>query len=181
MSPKEIDDGRYKKGYNPDYRFPSKNTIAFVEDYVDHGMAVKKMSSGIVSDNDDSRWPCFFPSSCGMVTSFLEDGTPNLMPCGSTAVVGRFPFTIGICVVYASINERYKPRFSLEIIRKAGKFGCAVPFVNDKIVGAITYAGNRSIRDDKEKLFNSGLAVDESFDVPILPDLPISFECQVAG
>lgn len=177
----EIRQGRYKKGYNPHYRFPGRNTIAFAFDEVVHGMAVKGMSSQVVNGNDDSRWPCFFPSSCGMVTSFLEDGTPNVMPCGSTAVVGRSPFTIGICVAYADINERYRPRSSLQIIRKAGKFGCGVPFISDKIINAITYAGNCSIDEDKKKLYHSGLAAAESFDVPILTDLPISFECRVSG
>ena len=181
ISIEEINDGKYKKGYNPHYRFPSKNTIAFVSDCIENGMAIKKMSSEIVIDNNDSRWPCFFPSSVGLISSFLEDGTPNLMPCGSTAVVGRLPFIIGICVGYAAINERYKPRFSLEVIRRSGQFGCGVPFLNDKIIQAITYAGNRSIADDRQKLFNAGLCVDVSFDVPLLLDLPITFECQVTG
>lgn len=177
----EEDTSRYQKGYNPDYRFPSKNTIAFEADYIKNGMSVMELSTELKTDNDDSRWPCFFPSSLGMITSFMDDGTPNLMPCGSTAVIGRSPFIIGICVGYAAINERYRPRSSLEIIRKAGKFGCGVPFVSDKIIKAITYAGNRSIKDDQRKLFNSGLSVDESFDVPILLDLPITFVCKVVN
>lgn len=173
------DDNRYQKGYNSNYRFPSKNTIAFEADYVKDRMSVMELSTELKTGNDDSRWPCFFPSSLGMITAFMEDGTPNLMPCGSTAVVGRFPFIIGICVGYAAINERYRHRASLEIIRKAGKFGCGVPFVSDKIIKAVTYSGNRSIADDKRKLLNSGLSVDESFDVPVLPDLPVTFACKV--
>jgi flavin reductase (DIM6/NTAB) family NADH-FMN oxidoreductase RutF len=175
------DPDKYKKLYNPHYKFPAKNTIAFNYDTIEKGMAVKKLSTQIISGNDDSRWPCFFPSSVGMVTSLREDGTPNLMPCGSTAVVGRHPFIIGICVAYAQINERYKKRSSLDMIKQTGKFGCGVPYVDDKIVEGITYAGNRSLSEDKYKITNAGLVVDSSFDVPVLPDLPITFVCKVVG
>lgn len=174
-------DGRYQKPYNARYRFPEENTIAFTIDCLKNGMAIHELSSQVVTDNNDSRWPCFFPSSCGMVTSFLSDGTANVMPCGSAAVVGRLPFTLAICVSYAAINERYQPRSSLQAIREAKKFGCGVPFVNDNIIKAITYSGNCSIRDDKKKLTNSGLRVDESFGVPVLTDLPIFFECDVTN
>jgi len=176
---KNTDEQKYKKSYNPHYKFPSEKTIAFASDYTENGMAVKTIEPVIEFDNDNARWPCFFPSSVGMITSFLEDKTPNLMPCGSTAIVCRSPFLVGICVGYAKINERYKPRSSLTIIREAGKFGCGVPFVDDKIISAITYSGNISIDDDKDKILNSKLTFDLSGDIPLLLELPITFECQV--
>ena len=105
----------------------------------------------------------------------------GFIPCGSTTVVSRHPMVIAPCVSYASINERYAPRASVEIIRKAGAFSCGVPYIDDAIVHAIKYAGNNSLAVGPDKLARTGLRVAAGEWAPLLPDLPVSFECRVAG
>ncbi|RCJ23207.1 hypothetical protein A6S26_01225 [Nostoc sp. ATCC 43529] len=180
-----VEDGSYKKGYTPNYAFPSAGTIAFEADAVENGMAVKYLpplpEDQVEVDNDRARWPCFFPSSAGMITCWAEDGTPNLMPCGSTTIVSRHPLVITPCISYAKINERYAPRVSLDIIRKTGKFGCGVPFINDVVIDAIKYAGNTSLAKDPQKIARAGLQVEPNDWAPVLPALPIHFDCEVIG
>ncbi|RYD75665.1 MAG: hypothetical protein EOP84_17960, partial [Verrucomicrobiaceae bacterium] len=110
--------GRYQKGYNPQYSFPSAGTIAFEPDELVNGMAVKYLpplpEDQVEIDNDRARWPCFFPSSAGMITTWTASGQPNLMPCGSTTVLSRHPMIIAACISYAAINVRYAPRASLD-------------------------------------------------------------------
>ena len=175
---------KYEKGYTPHYLFPSGGTIAYSPDYLKANMAIKLLPRQPLNElralsDDDARGPCFFPSSLGMISSWADNGIPNLMPCGSTTVVSRHPLVISICVSYADINIRYAPRASLDIIRKAGFFGCGVAFINDAIINAIRYSGNTSIDSDVEKLANTGLTVREDMKVPFLPALPIQFQCRV--
>jgi flavin reductase (DIM6/NTAB) family NADH-FMN oxidoreductase RutF len=174
-----VDTGRYQKGYQADYRFPSRNTAAFEADEKDGGMAVKYLSRDVELDNDRARWPCFFPQSAGLITARGVDGSVNVMPCGSTTVVSRHPMVIAPCISYAEINERYGARASLDLIMDSGYFGCGVPYVDDVVLDAIRYAGNTSLRDDPHKIVNLGLGVGDGENVPILPDLPITYECEV--
>ena len=180
---RKADDGLYKKGYTPHYAFPSAGTVAFEADVVRDGMAVKHLpplpSDQVEVDNDRARWPCFFPSSAGMITAWADDDVPNLMPCGSTTILSRHPLVITPCVSYASINERYAPRASLDILRKTGRFGCGVPFINDTVVEAIKYAGTISIEHDREKIAHAGLEVISAEWAPVLSALPVHFDCQV--
>jgi flavin reductase (DIM6/NTAB) family NADH-FMN oxidoreductase RutF len=174
---------RYRKGYSAQYRFPSSTTTAFESDYRQSGMAVKLLpplpKDQVEVDNDRARWPCFFPSAAGMITSWAEPGVPNLMPCGSTTIVSRHPLTFAIAVSYAPINQRYAPRASLNIVRKTGRFGCGVPFVNDAVLDAIRYAGNTSLSIDPDKVANSGLSIYPLEWSPVLAALPLHFDCQV--
>lgn len=176
-------DVKYQKGYTSDYLFPAKDTIGFEYDKDENGMAIKFLhpldQDKVEVDNDKARWPCFFPSSVGMVTTWMPDGTPNLMPCGSTSIVIRHPLCFAICVSYANINVRYAPRASLRSLFERKRFMCGVPFVNETVINAIKYAGNISVIRDKEKLANSGLEhlYDESG--PLLTALPISYRCKV--
>lgn len=183
VSGEGIQNNGYKKGYTPHYAFPSAGTIAFEADAVENGMAVKYLpplpEEQVEVDNDKARWPCFFPSSAGMITCWAENGTPNLMPCGSTTIVSRHPLVITPCISYAKINERYAPRVSLDIIRKTGKFACGVPFINDVVINAIKYAGNTSLATDPQKVARAGLQVEPNDWSPVLPALPIHFDCQV--
>lgn len=176
-------DGRYQKGYTPNYKFPAANTIGFEFDYVRDGMATKLLpplpEDQVEVDNDRARWPCFFPSSCGLITSWTQGGIPNVMPCGSTTIVSRRPLIIAPCVSYASINERYAARESLDIIRQTKRFGCGVPFVDDQIVQAIKYAGNNSIAHDLQKFRHSGLSAENSVYGPRIKEVPIHFDCEV--
>jgi flavin reductase (DIM6/NTAB) family NADH-FMN oxidoreductase RutF len=180
-----IKDDSYKKGYTPHYTFPSAGTIAFEADTVENGMAIKYLpplpEDQVEVDNDKARWPCFFPSSAGMITSWGENGIPNLMPCGSTTIISRHPLVITPCISYAKINERYAPRTSLDIIRKTGRFGCGVPFINDVVLSAIKYAGNISLAKDPQKVARAGLQVEPNDWAPVLPALPVHFDCQVVG
>jgi flavin reductase (DIM6/NTAB) family NADH-FMN oxidoreductase RutF len=174
---------RYQKGYTPHYRFPSAGTVAFERDETIGGMAVKHLpplpEEQVEVDNDRARWPCFFPSSVGMITTWHDEGVANIMPCGSTTVVSRHPLVISPCVSYAAINERYAPRETLQSLRARGKFGCGVPFIDDRIVEAIKYAGTTSIRQDPGKAAHSGLDVRPEPWAPVLADLPVQFDCEV--
>jgi flavin reductase (DIM6/NTAB) family NADH-FMN oxidoreductase RutF len=148
-------------------------------------MAVKYLppllQDQVKTDNDQSRWPCFFPSSLGMITSWADKKTPNLMPCGSTIIVSRHPLTVGICVAYSAINERYAPRSSLGFIRKNRAFTCGVAFIDDAIVEAVHYAGTTSFSEDACKLANTGLTFESGEQAPYLPALPVHFECMLVG
>lgn len=173
----------YQKSYTPHYAFPSAGTIAFEADELAGGMAVKHLppeaADQVEVDNDRARWPCFFPSSVGMITTWAADERPNLMPCGSTTVVSRHPLVIAPCVGYAAINERYAPRLTLELIRKNRAFGCGVPFIGERVVAAIKYAGNVSMQTAGDKVARTGLAVGGGGPTPVLTDLPVHFDCEV--
>jgi flavin reductase (DIM6/NTAB) family NADH-FMN oxidoreductase RutF len=173
----------YQKGYTPHYAFPSAGTIAFEADGIEDGMAVKHLApeaaDQVEVDNDRARWPCFFPSSVGMITTWTPDGRPNLMPCGSTTVVSRHPLVITPCVGYAAINERYAPRLTLDLIRKNRAFGCGVPYVSERVVAAIKLAGNVSLQAAGDKVARTGLAVTRGPLAPVLDDLPVHFDCEV--
>jgi len=173
----------YQKGYTPHYAFPSPGTIAFEADEVTDGMAIKRLpaeaADQVEVDNDRARWPCFFPSSVGMITTWAADDRPNLMPCGSTTVLSRHPLVITPCVGYAAINERYAPRLTLELIRKNRAFGCGVPFISDQVIAAIKYAGNVSMQAAGDKVARAGLAVERGGPSPVLTDLPVHFDCEV--
>lgn len=103
------------------------------------------------------------------------------MPCGSTTVVSRQPFVIAPCISYASINERYAARKSLDLIRKSGSFGCSVPYISPRIVDGMVYSGNNSLADDISKVSNSGFSVGKSECGPVIREVPIHFDCRVTG
>lgn len=174
---------RYQKGYTPHYKFPSSGTIAFAADEYMDGMAIKHLpplpDDQVEVDNDMARWPCFFPSSLGIITTFTEDGRANIMPCGSTTVLSRQPLTIAPCVSYARINERYAPRATLPMIRRSRRFGCGVPFISDAIVDAIKCAGNVSFAEVPDKVRHAGLSMKLDECTPIVSELPVHFHCEV--
>jgi flavin reductase (DIM6/NTAB) family NADH-FMN oxidoreductase RutF len=174
----------YQKPYTPYYFFPSSGTIAFHPDRNENGMAIRFLppltDDQEKTDNNATRWPCFFPSSVSLITSWTEEHRPNLMPCGSTTVLSRYPLTIAACICYSDINKRYSPRATLEAIKKSGRFGCAVPFIDDQVIEAIKYTGSVSIRDDPHKAANSGLQFIAGENAPIVSSLPLHFDCRVA-
>jgi flavin reductase (DIM6/NTAB) family NADH-FMN oxidoreductase RutF len=176
---------RYTKTYRPDYVFPSRDTVGFEATGTEDGFAwldVPPLAEDPVEvDNDRARWPCFFPSSLGLITVTTPSGARNAFPCGSTTVLVRQPLTIGICVSYAQINIRYAPRASLEFIREAGHFGCGVPVYRPDVIDAITYLGNLSLRDEPEKVVKSGLTPVQFKQSFGFDELPIHFECRVVG
>ena len=175
----------YEKPYTPHYRFPSAGTIAFESDETRDGMAIKHLpplpEDQVEVNNDRARWPCFFPSSVGMITTWTETGAPNVMPCGSTTIVSRHPLIVTPCVSYAAINERYAPRATLDAIRKSGRFGCGVPFIEETVLGAIKYCGNVSINANPHKVRDAGFDIEPSDWAPIPTALPVYFECEVVG
>ncbi len=165
--------------------FPSAATIGFEPDETHDGMATKYLpplaEDQVEIDNDRARWPCFFPSSLGLITSWYAPDVPNVMPCGSTTIVSRHPLVVAPCISYAAINARYAPRATLAAIRERGRFGCGVPFIDDTVLGAIRYCGNVSARVNANKVVDAGLAVERSDWAPIVPLLPVHFECEVIG
>jgi flavin reductase (DIM6/NTAB) family NADH-FMN oxidoreductase RutF len=180
---KPLIDVKYQKGYSTEYYFPAKNTIGFEYDKLEDGMAIKFLpplpQDQVEVDNDKARWPCFFPSSVGMITTWDADGVPNLMPCGSTSVLVRHPLSIAVCVSYAKINVRYAPRASLDNLLKQKKFICGVPFVNETVIDAIKYSGNISVSQDKNKIINSGLQYLNDAHSPLIPAFPVNFRCKI--
>ena len=181
-----LPEGKYTKGYTADYRFPSSTTVQFERDEERHGMAVRHLPIGVRAseqievDDDRARWPCFFPSSVGMITTWV-DGKPNLMPCGSTTVVSRHPLVIAPSVSYSPINVRYAPRHTIDVLAKTGRFTCGVPYLDEDVIDALAYAGNVSFLENAQKVRDAGFAVEPESWAPLLPQLPISYECEVIG
>lgn len=175
--------GGYVKSYTARYRYPSAATASFEADELVGGRRVKILprsaADQVEVDNDRARWPCFFPSSVGMVTSTDRDGRRNVMPCGSTTILSRDPLIVAPCISYAAINDRYAPRHSLDAILETGRFGCSVPFLSDAVVAGITYSGNVSLRDDPDKLAHSGFAADDEDGSPRLLGFPVHFSCRL--
>lgn len=178
-----VPQGGYVKSYNARYRYPSAATASFEADELVGNRRVKILprsaADQVEVDNDRARWPCFFPSSVGMVTSIDRDGRRNVMPCGSTTILSRDPLVVAPCISYAAINDRYAPRHSLDAILETGRFGCSVPFLSDAVVAGITYSGNVSLRDDPDKLAHSGFAADDEDGSPRLLGFPVHFSCRL--
>lgn len=183
--PSALTQQSYVKTYTPNYRFPASGTVAFEADETIGDMSVRHLEplarGQVVVDNERARWPCFFPSSAGMVTAWCDDGRPTAMPCGSSGVISRLPLTFALCVSNSAINERYAPRATLATVRKRGRFGVGVPFAGDEVVRAISYLGNISARTDPDKVAHSGMTVLDGGPSPVLAQLPIHFECAVSG
>jgi len=175
----------FVKSYQADYVFPGANTIAFEAEEVSDGFSVKRLAplpeDQVEIDNDLARWPCFFPSSLGLITATTDDGRSGVFPCGSTAVVSRHPLTIAICVTYASINERYAPRATLELLRQAGRFGCGVPIYRGDVLEAIRFLGSVSFRDCPDKIDHAGLAAVRLGGTLAFEELPVHFDCRIVG
>jgi flavin reductase (DIM6/NTAB) family NADH-FMN oxidoreductase RutF len=175
---------RYVKTYTPDYRFPSSGTVAFEPDEIVGDMSIRHLprlaADQVVVDNERARWPCFFPSSAGVLSAWQADSRPTAMPCGSSAVVSRFPFTFAACISNSAINERYAPRATLQVIRQQNRFGIGVPYTSPDVVRAISYLGNVSVRDDPGKVHHAGLTALDGGPSPVLAQLPIHFDCRVA-
>lgn len=178
-------DGRYVKGYTPQYRFPAAGTVAFEADDIDGDMSIRHLEplarDQVVVDNERARWPCFFPSSAGMLTAWRDDRRPTAMPCGSTAIVSRLPLTFAACLSNSAINERYAPRATLGVIRARGRFGVGVAYGDADIVRAISYLGNVSGQTDPDKVRHAGLAALQGGSSPVLAQLPIHFDCRLTG
>ncbi|MDX2257499.1 MAG: flavin reductase [Hyphomicrobiaceae bacterium] len=172
----------YQKTYRPDYVFPSASTIAFAG-AISGSYAVLDVPplppGQSEVDNDQARWPCYFPSSLGMITTRAPDGTLAAFPCGSTAIVARSPLTFAICVSYGRINARYAPRASLDLLRQAGRFGCGMPNYDPAVLEAIAYLGNVSLRDDPDKVENCGLTLIERGAGFGFVELPVHFDCRI--
>jgi len=185
ITPKQGMGAHYQKGFTPDYRFPAPGTIAFERDKTVHGMAVKFLDplpeNQVEIDNDRARWPCFFPSPTGMITTWTDDGRANLMPCGSTTFVSRHPLVVAACISYSPINERYAPRVTLDMIHLKKSFGCGVAYIDDNMTRAIRYTGTTSYASDPDKVTNGGFDVYEREPAPQLAQLPIHFECELIG
>ena len=178
------------KSYQPDYVFPSGNTVAFEADEFSRGHAIKHLPTlaedQVEVDNDRARWPCFFPSSVGVIGVDVERqdmgaGASNVMACGSTTVVARHPLTLAICVANVRTNDRYQPRASLDHLLAARRFGCGVPVHRPDLLEAIVYIGNVSMTDDARKIESSGLTPVRLGATTGFAELPIHFDCRIVG
>jgi flavin reductase (DIM6/NTAB) family NADH-FMN oxidoreductase RutF len=177
--------GTFVKAYQPDYVFPSAGTIAFAADEHRGRFAVKHLpplpADQVEIDNDRARWPCFFPSSVGLITVEDNAGRVGGMACGSTTILSRHPLTVAICISYARINERYAPRASLDLLEKADRFGCGVPFYDTDVLEAIRYLGNVSRPCDPLKVDNCGLTPMRTGGTLGFAELPIHYDCRIVA
>jgi flavin reductase (DIM6/NTAB) family NADH-FMN oxidoreductase RutF len=173
----------FVKSYQSDYVFPGPGTVAFEADDVRDDHAVKHLpplaADQIEVDNNRARWPCFFPSSVGLITVADRSGAIGAMSCGSTTIVSRSPLTVAICVSYARINERYAPRASLDHLMKAERFGCGVPYYAPHVLDAISYLGNVSRRLDPDKSLHCGLTPATLGRTIGFLELPIHYGCTI--
>jgi flavin reductase (DIM6/NTAB) family NADH-FMN oxidoreductase RutF len=173
----------FVKAYSPDYVFPGTGTIAFDSDEHRDGFAIKHLpplpEDQVEVDNDQARWPCFFPSSLGVITVQDRNGCLGGMSCGSTTILSRHPLTVAICVSYARINERYAPRASLELFSSADRFGCGVPIYRRDVLDAIAYLGNVSRRLDAEKVASCGLTPRQLGTTVGFDELPVHYGCRI--
>jgi flavin reductase (DIM6/NTAB) family NADH-FMN oxidoreductase RutF len=173
----------FVKAYQPDYVFPSAGTIAFEADEHRGGFAIKHLpplpENQVEVDNDRARWPCFFPSSVGLITVEDSGGCVGGMCCGSTTILSRHPLTVAICVSYARINERYARRASLDLLERADRFGCGVPYFGTEVLEAIRYLGNVSRPSDPEKVENCGLTSVRLGRTIAFAELPVHYDCRI--
>ena len=58
-------------------------------------------------------------------------------------------------------------------------FGCGVPFIGDRVISTIKYAGNVSLQVAGDKVARAGLTVEGGGPAPVLTDLPVHFDCEV--
>jgi flavin reductase (DIM6/NTAB) family NADH-FMN oxidoreductase RutF len=177
--------GNFVKAYQPDYVFPSAGTIAFAADEHRGGFAIKHLqplpADQVEVDNDRARWPCFFPSSVGLITVEDNAGRVGGMACGSTTILSRHPLTVAICVSYARINERYARRASLDLLETADRFGCGVPYYDTGVLEAIRYLGNVSRPCDPQKVDNCGLTPMDMGGSIALAELPVHYDCRIVA
>jgi flavin reductase (DIM6/NTAB) family NADH-FMN oxidoreductase RutF len=173
----------FVKAYQPDYVFPGPGTIAFAADEHNNGFAIKHLpplpEDQVEIDNDLARWPCFFPSSVGLITVEDGRGLRGGLACGSTTILSRHPLTVAICVSYARINERYARRASLDLLAVADRFGCGVPFYREDVLEAIGYLGNVSRPSDPEKVENCGLTPMRLGRSIGFAELPAHYDCRI--
>ena len=173
----------YVKSYRPDYVFPAAGTVAFAADEFRGGFAVKHLpplpEDQVEVDNDLARWPCFFPSSVGLITVEDRQGNIGALSCGSTTILSRHPLTLAVCVSYARINERYGQRASLALLNDAERFGCGVPIYRSDVLEAISYLGNVSRRQDPEKLQFCGLTPVRYGSTIGFAELPVHYDCRI--
>lgn len=178
--------GKYTKGYTTKYFFPDPGARPYDgrEEFHEYSvLAIERANASAPEmDPDKARWPCFFPSSVGMISTRGIDGIDNVTPCGSTAVVGRFPLTFSVCMAYAEFNERYTKRGCITALEETGKFGCGVPFDSPEMVRVIRHLGNTSIQDFPDKVKRSGATLaDENIAgvVPVIRQLPVHFDFSI--
>ena len=177
--------GTFVKAYQPDYVFPSAGTIAFAADEHRGGFAIKHLlplpADQVEVDNDRARWPCFFPSSVGLITVADAEDRVGGMACGSTTILSRHPLTVAIGVSYARINQRYARRGSLDLLENADRFGCGVPYYDADVLEAIRYLGNISRSHDPQKVDNCGLTPVRMGGSVALAELPIHYDCRIVA
>jgi len=130
-------------------------------------------------NNDEAKWPIFFPSSLGIIGSFDKKKKINFMPCGSTTVVNRYPFLFAVSISHRKFNKRYDLRYSLKNILDKGIATIGVPFNNLSLIKFINYMGNTSKFSSPNKIINTKFNFKITKFGPILTEIPINFGCKV--
>lgn len=114
--------------------------------------------------------PYVFPMPVGMIATYNEDGTVNVMNMAWG----------GICsenMVALNLDEGHK---TSENIKRRMAFTLSIPDVAH--VKEADYFGIASGNDVKDKFSRSGLTAEKSsrVDAPIVKEFPITLECRVA-
>lgn len=170
---------RFTNNYRYDFLNNSDHYIRSKENknFISYKIKKFKLSEQIKLNNNQAKWPIFFPSSLGIIGS-SKNNKPNFMPCGSTFVVSRFPMTIGIAISHSKINERYRFRNTLNNIIKNKKFTVGVPFNNAKLIKWINFMGNITSVDHPKKMDFMNFNYKKNNYGPYLNEIPITLMCE---
>lgn len=114
--------------------------------------------------------PCMFPMPVGMIATYNDDGTVDVMNMAWGGVCGDN-------LVALNLDEGHR---TSDNIKKRMAFTLAIPDV--KHVKEADYFGIVSGNDVKDKFERTGLTAERSgrVDAPIVKEFPVTLECKVA-
>ena len=114
--------------------------------------------------------PYMFPMPVGMIATYNEDGSVDVMNMAWGGVCGDN-------LVALNLDEGHK---TSENIKRTGAFTLSIPDVAH--VREADYFGIVSANDVKDKFERSGLTAERStrVDAPIVREFPVTLECKVA-
>ena len=114
--------------------------------------------------------PYMFPMPVGMIATYNEDGSVDVMNMAWGGVCGDN-------LVALNLDEGHK---TSENIKRTGAFTLSIPDVAH--VKEADYFGIASANDVKDKFERTGLTAERSsrVDAPVVMEFPVTLECKVA-
>lgn len=171
----------FKNNYKYRFNLKNPNYLRIVKHKNFYEVFLKKIDLSKKTLNDEqAKWPFFFPTSLGIISSIDKSNNQfNVMPCGSTHIISRAPFSIGIAISKLQYNNRYKLRSSLLNISNNNKFVCSVPFASKDLIKFINYSGNVSAFDNVDKISSIKLNTLKCKYGLLFRELPFNYLCKV--